>query len=224
MKGRISSIVCLASPCDSIADIGCDHGYIGLQLLKKDKCSETVEVDISEPSLQKAVDLFTEKGISSRARFVVGDGLAPAKGVDAAIIAGLGGKLIIDLINKDIHIARAMDYLILQPNNSAAELRRYVTEHGFTIIDEAICYENRRHYAIMRIEPSRTLPLSEMEAELGPINLERNHPILMDYARYRLKVKQKMICTMNKGGVRDQAYFDAVHMRNRLEEFLEDNG
>ena len=91
-------MLALASPCDVLADVGCDHGQIGLGFLKEGLCKKALMIDISEPSLNKARRLFREEGYEDQAHFLVGDGLLPAGEAQGVVIAGMGGKLIVRLL------------------------------------------------------------------------------------------------------------------------------
>jgi tRNA (adenine22-N1)-methyltransferase len=215
-------MLALASSCSTMADVGCDHGQIGLAFLKGGLCQRALMIDISEPSLNKARQLFLREGYGDRACFLVGDGLLPAGEAQCAVIAGMGGKLIVQLLTAARDRAREMEYLVLQPNNSLGLVRGYLAEHGFVIRDEAICFENGRHYALIRTEAGESPRLTELERELGPVNLVKRPPFMESYARHRLKVHESILRTMERGEVRGEAYGFSQRMAQSIRRYLEE--
>lgn len=215
-------MLALASPCDVLADVGCDHGQIGLGFLKEGLCKKALMIDISEPSLNKARRLFREEGYEAQAHFLVGDGLLPAGEAQGAVIAGMGGKLIVRLLENAWAQARTKEYLVLQPNNSIGLVRGYLAEHGFVIRDEALCFENGRHYAIIRAEAGESPRLSALEQELGPVNLQKRPSLLASYAQHRLKVHESILYTMEQGEIRGGAYGFSQGMVRSIRHYLEE--
>ena len=94
----------------TMADIGTDHGFLPVFLLQSGQCDQVILADISVPSLAKAEEncsrYFTGEyeECAARAEFRVGDGLTVLKPgeVDAVVIAGVGGKLITELLERDM--------------------------------------------------------------------------------------------------------------------------
>ena len=82
------------------ADIGTDHGYVPMLLVKNNICPRVIMSDISESSLAKARETFRLCGLDADdSCFRVGDGLSTVSEgeADTVIIAGLGGLTIIDI-------------------------------------------------------------------------------------------------------------------------------
>ena len=55
---RLEAIASKIIPCKVFADIGCDHGIIGLYVVKNNLAERVCECDISEDSLGKARTLI----------------------------------------------------------------------------------------------------------------------------------------------------------------------
>ena len=121
---RLSTIAEMLGTCSCCADIGSDHGRLGAFLLQKRRCGHICLTDISAPSLDKARKLISLLGLENQASFHVGDGAQILdRPVDAAVIAGMGGETIAEIIEGSqgkLSGAR----LILQPNVAAPQLRR----------------------------------------------------------------------------------------------------
>ena len=184
---RLSAIAEMLGNCDCCADIGSDHGRLGAFLLQNHRCDHVCLTDISANSLEKARKLIALLGLEEQTDFYVGDGaLALKREVDAAVIAGMGGETIAEIVE---HSAGKLDHarLILQPNVAVAELRARLNACGWRITDEELVRDGRRIYVILVVEQGSQC-LDEKETEVGPALLMKKHPLLTDYARFRLRV------------------------------------
>jgi len=189
---RLSMIARLVGTCDCCADIGCDHGRLGAYLLQSGQCRRVLLTDISGPSLMKARRLINSLGLSEGAGFCVGDGaLALGEPVQAAVIAGMGGVTIAEILRKGRE--RLGDAsLILQPNVAAPQLRSALSECGYAIVDERVAQDGRRSYIIILAKPgpSRYTPRQRI---VGPVLLERMPDELAPYALFRRRVLKKAL-------------------------------
>ena len=196
---RLSRIAELVGTCECCADIGSDHGRLGAFLLQSGQCRRMVLTDISGASLSKARKLIALMDLEARTGFCVGDGaLAIDCSVDAAVIAGMGGETIASIVEESagrLHGAR----LILQPNVALASLRRRLNKSGWRIVDEDLVRDGRRIYPIL-VAVEGEQRLNDLQAEAGPVLLERRPPLLADYAAFRLRVARKALSGAQQGG------------------------
>ena len=196
---RLSRIAELVGTCECCADIGSDHGRLGAFLLQSGQCRRMVLTDISGASLSKARKLIALMDLEARTDFCVGDGaLAIDCPVDAAVIAGMGGETIASIVEESagrLHSAR----LILQPNVALASLRRRLNKCGWRIVDEDLVRDGRRIYPIL-VAVEGKQRLNDLQAEAGPVLLERKPPLLADYTAFRLRVARKALAGAQQGG------------------------
>ena len=120
MTDRLRKIFDYIAPCAVFADIGCDHGYIAHQMIKSGKCSKVIIADVSAKCLSKAERLLTDYIDCGRAESVVSDGFDNLPDCDVALIAGMGGREIMSIINKAVTLP---ERLVLQPMKNAPQLR-----------------------------------------------------------------------------------------------------
>ena len=196
---RLSAIAEMLGSCACCADIGSDHGRLGAFLIQNHRCERVVLTDISADSLCKARALIALLGCEDRADFRVGDGALALDGrVDAAVIAGMGGETIAEIVEG---VRDRLDgaRLILQPNVAAPELRARLNAAGWMVSDEELVRDGRRIYVILAAERGAQR-LSERETEVGPALLAKRHPLLGDYARFRLRVERKALDGARMGG------------------------
>lgn len=159
-----------------VADVGCDHGYVGCEILRQGKADKVVFSDISAKSLDKA-RILCDKYAITNCEFVCCDGLNGIK-CDLAIIGGMGGLEIISIL-KNAH--ELPDFLILQPMKNVEELRvflqkRYSFEKDFIIFD-------KKFYNILVLVKGVDC-LSHDEILFGRTNLkEKSEDFWLIYAR-----------------------------------------
>lgn len=153
---------------NTAADIGTDHGYVPMLLIKNDISPRVIMSDISEGSLSKAKETFGLCGLTvDPADFRIGDGLATVKygEVDTIIIAGLGGHTIVDILDANVSKSRSFDTLILQPRKHSGSLRYYIYTHGWDIEREHLAEEGKFACEIIVAKPAgiykRPAPYSE---------------------------------------------------------------
>ena len=196
---RLSRIAEMVGTCECCADIGSDHGRLGAFLLQSGQCQRVVLTDISGASLSKARKLIALMDLEKRASFCVGDGaLAIDCPVDAAVIAGMGGETIASIVEGSAGRLRGAR-LVLQPNVALASLRRRLNACGWRIVDEDLVRDGRRIYPILMATEGEQ-HLSELQAEAGPVLLERRPPLLADYTAFRLRVARKALSGAQQGG------------------------
>ncbi len=194
---RLSMIIDMLPNTDVIADIGTDHGRLGAQLLLNEKCKTVWFSDISAPSLEKAKKLCERLQLSDRAEFFVSDGAkAFPHAPNAAVIAGMGGVTIADIV-KGAGEKLRNSRLILQPNVYIYELRKTLVECGYKITDEKCVIAAKRKYILICAEPGREA-YSEFELMAGPVLLKEKSEAFMEYARFRERVIQKALKGVEK--------------------------
>ena len=196
---RLETIAALCGSCDLLADIGTDHGRLGAYMLQTGLCKTVQFTDISEPSLMKAKRLLATLGIADQARFLVGDGaLALEQSPDTAVIAGMGGETIADIISRG-RTMLADARIVVQPNVAVEVVRRQLCASGYSICDERIVRDGRRLYAVIAAEPG-DMKLDEFQLTVGPVLMEQKPDTLFDYADFRLRVARKALAGAEAGG------------------------
>ncbi len=144
LSERLQTIADRTEGSEAMADIGTDHGFLPIYMLQDGRCSKAVVSDISGPSLQKAVEngrMYLGDTEYFEAR--QGSGLETvARGeVDTVVIAGMGGKLIRDIVSDDIEHTVSFRRFVFQPRNGQGHLRKWLCDNGFRIINEDVVVE-----------------------------------------------------------------------------------
>ena len=135
----------------SVADIGTDHAYLPVYLVKSGKTKKAVAADVRVGTLENAKGNIIRNGLESSIKTVLSDGLEKI-GPDEAddiVIAGMGSELIIRIIEAAPWLRDSKKHLILQPMTRAEELRKYLCRSGFEIISERACISCKKTYSVM---------------------------------------------------------------------------
>lgn len=136
-----------------VADVGCDHGYLGIYLLRQEIASFVAAMDLRPEPLSKARHNAERFGTGSKMFFAVCDGLsAVGKGfVDTVICAGMGGDTIAGIL-EDCAWARDPEITwILQPQSSGNDLRRWLGDHGYRILREVLVQDGGFLYSVLEV-------------------------------------------------------------------------
>ena len=141
------------------ADIGTDHAYVPIELIKSGRAERVIASDVRQGPLDIAKGNIEQNGLSDKIETRLGSGLSvlSPKEADTIIIAGMGGELIADILLKDDETARQAE-LILQPMNSQYELRRRLIDNNYTIVKEELENEGKRIYNFLIVRSGRMQP------------------------------------------------------------------
>ena len=183
LDARLGTIAAMVPRCRAVADIGCDHGLLVAALLEGGRCDYGIAADINPMPLEKARQELTRRGLLAQSECRLTNGLcgiAPV-GVDAVVIAGMGGELIADILSRwDYTENPAITYL-LQPMTRPVHLRRWLYTHRFTLQEERCCRANGKLYTVLRAQYTGCAT-EETPAALyfGALDLE-NDPLAGEY-------------------------------------------
>ena len=151
---RLETIAALVPFGARVCDIGTDHGYLAIELIKSKKAKSVIAADIGEKPLLNAKKNITAANIDG-IELRLCDGLSGIKNgeTDTVIIAGMGGEVISGILENGKEVARCGDIsFILQPTTSPEHLRRYLFENGYTIESETPLCENGKLYSVMLVK------------------------------------------------------------------------
>lgn len=180
---RIAKLVSLVPSCVTLADVGCDHGYVGIEALKLGRVKRVTFVDVSLPSLDKARANCPQEYIND-VSFVCQDGIKDVES-DCAVIAGMGGLEIISILENAKHPPQK---LVLQPMRNQRDVRKYLSK-GYEITTDEKFYDYKYYDVIVAEFCGRQTNLTEPELEFGRSNLANPTE---DFTNYLLKEQSKL--------------------------------
>lgn len=146
---RLQALVDASKKVNTTTDIGCDHGFVGTELLKRKKTKFLIASDISKDCAQKTQILLKKENLENQADVRVGDGIVATEKekIDQAIIAGMGGKEIVHILQNPL--SKKIDHFVLQPMNELVFLRSFLNQNGFVILKDFIKKDKQKFYHII---------------------------------------------------------------------------
>lgn len=135
---------------DRVADIGCDHGYLAIHLLQTGRVRSVIAADINEGPLLSAVRNAEKYGVRDKIEFYLSDGARKIpRDFDTMVCAGMGADTIVSILEGAPWLRDQKYRLILQCQSKTPMLRRYLSETGFRIYEEAVLRDGRFLYTVM---------------------------------------------------------------------------
>lgn len=176
LSPRLQIVADLVPQCRRLLDIGTDHAWLPIELLRQGRCSEAVAIDIRPGPLAIARRNIQASGLSDRITVRLADGLdeLPLSTEDTIVMAGLGGNEMIHILEMQPRSAKA---IILQPMKSLPELRIWLCANGYRIETEKLAIEEHRSYVILRCRPTENpITISLLESLIGPVLIKEQPP------------------------------------------------
>lgn len=159
---RLLACAALVSPGDRVADIGCDHGYLSIHLLKNGIASSIIASDIRQGPLESAIRNAKKYGVQENIQFFLSDGVENIpREFDTLICAGMGADTMISILSAAPWLKNGKYRLILQCQSRTHTLRRYLFENDWNIHAESVLRDGRFLYTVMDVRRQEsTHPLS----------------------------------------------------------------
>ncbi len=184
LSKRMQAVANLTSAGCTVCDVGCDHAYLPIYLVQTKKFKRAIAMDVGTGPLAIAEANILEQGLSHQIETRLSDGLEKLEYLEAncLIIAGMGGALIIRILQTRLDVAKIIPEIILQPQSEIDEVRRFLYAQGFHIFAEDMVCEEEKYYPMMRVSfVGNEEHLTEAEVLYGPHLIATKHPVLMDY-------------------------------------------
>lgn len=215
LDDRLEAVVAFVEAGAAVADIGTDHGYLAMELKRRDSSRRVIAADKNGGPCGAARKTLRENGMEQAVEVRQGDGLAAlaAGEVDTVCIAGMGGKLITDILAARPEVFAGLKCVVLQPQNAFGVLRGWLYEHGWHIEDEALAKVDGRVYQIIRAVPGKAAMPPGQELLIGPVLLKKRPELFREHVENNLEALAKVMAGMRKGSIPD---------RKRLQELEKD--
>lgn len=177
---RLAALAAFIPHGSIAADIGTDHAYLPIFLVKRGICRFVIATDLREGPYRSAEHKIKEHALEGCIGLRLGDGLKPLKPgeVEVLVLSGMGGNTIKGILAGSPETLTGIKKLVMQPMTDAGDLRVWLAANGWKIADEELVEDDGRIYVIIAAEPGREVTYDPVYLELGPRLLEKKSPLL----------------------------------------------
>ena len=222
---RLKTVASMVPFCQTVADIGTDHGYVPAYLALSGQCRYVIASDIADGPCRAAAETRTKYNLYDQMEIRTAPGLQGlhAGEVEAVVIAGMGGATIVSILEEAPEIAASIETFVLQPMNAANLLRRWLVQHGYRIADEALCKENSHIYVIIKAVPAgKKQKLSVIEEELGPCIMENKPALWQEFIQEKSEHYHRLLQQMeaSSAAINSDKYKDMKNMLEKVDALI----
>lgn len=212
--------------CDTMADIGTDHGYLPIYLIQSGRSKKCIATDVNKGPLSRCRENADKAGYSALIETRIGNGLSCIceNEVDTIAVCGMGGILISSILTAGADVAKSCKSIVIQPQTHWHSVRKTIHSIEFSIIDEEMVFEDGMFYTIMNCVPGNE-KYSEIEYLFGKKHLAARNGIFLDYIRTELDKSKHAALRIGRSAISEQSRIrEAEFIRHisLLEDYLAD--
>ncbi len=198
LSDRLRALSQMVSQDFVLADVGCDHGHIPIELVKSHRIPRAIAMDIGKGPLQRAAENIRAYGLEGYIETRLSDGVEALKPgeADCVLISGMGGPLMEKILTEGEEVLGSVKEIILQPQSDLPHFRVFLKEKGYSIVCENMIQEDGKFYPMMKVVPGRESlkeGYSLLEYRYGPLLLKQRHPVLRVYLEKELDTLDKIM-------------------------------
>lgn len=214
---RLEAIAHLVLPGQPMADIGSDHAYLPLYLVKGEIVPYAIAVEVRQGPWAKAERLIRLHDLAGKIEVRLGDGLQPLQPgeIATAVLAGMGAQTIIEVLSVAELVLQSLQRLVIQPMVEVALVREWLYSHDWHLIDEELVQEGERYYVVLVAEPGAESLPPKISLELGPKLLAKKHPLLKPYIN-KLINKNRQILEALERAKSEKAFKHQRELQNKI--------
>ena len=244
LSRRLQAVADLVTAHYKLADIGTDHAYIPIYLTQQKKIEKAVALDVNEGPLERATEHISENHLGDQIETRLSNGFQALKPgeVQSAVIAGMGGGLVIRILTEGEEVVRQLEECILQPQSEIEKVRAFLLESGYKFLEEDMVCEDGKYYPMMKVKPPVSVSAGQKEEghdrtevpdhqeqttgvtekwdlvqlKYGKLLLEKQHPVLKEYLEREIRIYRSIL-----DGLKAK---DSDRIRKRREELEQELG
>ena len=192
IDSRIKAVLNFVEKNSRVADIGADHGYLSIELVKSGRASFVIASDKNSGPLDAAKKNIAAAGLSDFIEVRLGDGLKVLREgeVDTICIAGMGGALIVEILKDSPEILKSVQQLILQPMNATEKLLEWLKNNGRYIADIDLAEVGGIIYEI--------ISAAKNPARISAVTKKEKSPLLKKFTEQKISKLQRVLAEMSK--------------------------
>lgn len=201
LSHRLAACCQFVRPGDRVADVGCDHGYLGIYLLQKNIAVSVIASDVAPQPLASARENARKYGVEEKISFHLCCGVSGIpRDFDTLVCAGMGADTMIAILSDAPWLRDSRYRLILQCQSKRPQLRQWLWEQGFSILRETLAQDGKFIYPIMEVTYAPCPPQPLWACYLSPALLECGSLLLPEFQKRVLEGIGKTVDGLEKSG------------------------
>ena len=201
ISSRLLTCCSYVNQGDRVADIGCDHGYLGIWLLMKGIARSVIESDVAQGPLDSARRNGRKFGVDGAMEFYLSDGDRDIPGdFDVMVCAGMGADTIMSILAHSPWLPDPKRRLILQCQSKRPELRQWLYDAGYRINRETLAKDGKFVYSVMEVVYDPGHGITPAQTYISPALLADKHPLLPEYYQRVVKGVELTVEGMRRSG------------------------
>lgn len=230
LSERLRTVAGMVTEGNTVCDVGCDHGFVPVYLVQQGISPRVLAMDLRKGPLRAAREHVAAYGLEEQIEIRLSDGLHNYKSGEAEtlICAGMGGGLMMRILDENREKAASFRELVLQPQSEIEKFRRYLRESGYRILDEEMLEEDGKFYQVIRAMGGRASGGSEgqraesalsntggctdatedelckLEDRYGPVLLRKKTPVFISFLDREAAVYGEILANLQKRGLTEE--------------------
>ena len=167
----------------TVADVGTDHGFVPINLVQDGTACRALAMDVRKGPLLRAAEHIRQSGLEDRIETRLSDGLAglKPKEADCVVITGMGGELMLRIMQEGGHVRDGIRWWVLSPQSELGLFRHGLEELGLRICREVMLEEEGKFYTVMLAEPGSMHYAHEYCYRYGELLIRQQSPVLRSF-------------------------------------------
>lgn len=198
LSERLELVLSFVEPGESAADVGTDHGHVPVELVRRTIAKKAVAMDVRKGPLSRATENIALAGLADKIETRLSDGVAKLQPgeADSVVIAGMGGELIIKILENGRHMWDPVKQWVLSPQSEIFKVRRWLFENGFVIRKEDMVLEDEKFYTVMDVRREKDADSEGKTVDPDVLSLSEDSRML--YGDYLIRTKNPVLLTYLK--------------------------
>lgn len=222
LSKRLETVVSFIPKGARLADIGSDHAYLPCYAYLHGCITAAIAGEVADGPFRSAKQQVAKTGLDAVISVRKGDGLAVIERneVDCITIAGMGGTLIANILERGQAKLEGVQRLILQPNVGAHIVRKWLLEHGWELVAERILEEDGQIYEVLAADrgdghkPYRRL---ETELLLGPFLLKERNDVFLKKWHHELAHWKRIVAHLEEKAETDESKAKKAELERKIQ-------
>lgn len=200
LSKRLQAVADMVTPGLLVADVGCDHAYVSIYLVESNIASGVIAMDVKKGPLEIALHNIKSSGLERQITVRLSDGLSKLNQgeAEAVVIAGMGGSLMIRILEEGKQRVAEQKELILQPQSEIHKVREYLHQIGYKIVKEQMLIDMEKYYTLMKAVPGKEQYDNTAEYYYGKKLLEEKDPVLKTYLEKEASMVDALVKKLEK--------------------------